>query len=99
MKNILLLTTIILFLASCGGGEAEMPEDLAGKKKYLQTKKTELNSLKAEIASVEAAIEKLEPKKEKSKRLVSTKMAKVMDFNHFVAVSYTHLTLPTICSV
>jgi len=88
MKNILLFSTLIFFLVSCGGEEG-IPEDLEGKKTYLKDKKAELTALKAEIASIEKAIEKLEPKKEKSKRLVSTKMAKVMDFNHFVELQGT----------
>ena len=89
MKNILFLSTIILFLISCGGQDAGMPEDLEGQKKYLKDKKAELTALKAEIASVEKEIEKLEPKKEKSKRLVSTKMAQVTDFKHFVELQGT----------
>ena len=89
MKNILLLTTLILFSVGCGGGEAGIPEDLAGKKKYLKDKKAALTALKGEIASIEKEIEKLEPKKEKSKRLVSTKMAQLTDFKHFVELQGT----------
>ena len=88
MKNILFLSTIILFLISCGGQDAGMPEDLEGQKKYLKEKKAELTALKTEIAAVEKEIEKLEPKKE-SKRLVSTQSVVKKDFNRFVELQGT----------
>lgn len=88
MKNILFLSTLILFLVGCGGGEEGIPEDLAGKKTYLTTKKAELTALKTEIASIEKEIEKLEPKKE-TKRLVSTAPMTRKDFNRFVELQGT----------
>ncbi len=91
MKNILILSTLLLFFAGCaGGGDAEqgIPEDLAGKKEYLKEKKAALSALKAEIAEVEAAIEKLDPKKE-TKRLVTTQAIEKKDFNRFVELQGT----------
>jgi len=87
MKNILFLSTLVLFLVGCGG-EAGIPEDLEGKKKYLTEKKAALTALKTEIADIEKEIEKLEPKKE-SKRLVSTAPVTTKDFNRFVELQGT----------
>ena len=73
MKNIIYLSTLILFFASCGGGnnaEQEIPEDLVGKKNFLKEKKSELAALQTEIAEIEAEIAKIEPKKV-VKRLVT----------------------------
>lgn len=88
MKNILLFSILVLFLTSCGGGEAGIPEDLAGKKTYLKDKKAALTALKTEIADIEKEIEKIEPKKE-SKRLVSTRPVVKKDFNRFVELQGT----------
>ena len=91
MKNIIYLSTLILFFASCGGGnnaEQEIPEDLVGKKNFLKEKKSELAALQTEIAEIEAEIAKIEPKKV-VKRLVTTQSIEKKDFKRYVELQGT----------
>lgn len=77
---------LTLLFACQPSGEAEYPEDLAGRKTLLKEKKTELKSLEKMIAQLKADIEKEEPPKEKQRKTVSIMQLEKKDFLKFTEI-------------
>jgi len=65
MRLLIFIIPFLLLLSSCKEDNT-IPEDLAGKKKYLSTKKAELRALQNTIDDLNKEIEKLDPPKEKA---------------------------------
>jgi len=86
MKHLFSFLVIIL-LAACSGNMQDAPEDLEGKKAYLQSKKSELNKLTLEVAQLEAEISKDDPSfGQKKVRLVTTSPIERATFEHYIEI-------------
>ncbi len=87
MKHLFSFLAIALLLVACNPTAGEIPEDLEGKKAYLQEKKAELNKLTLTIAQLEAIIAEEDPSfGEKKVRLVTTGPVARTDFEHYVEI-------------
>ena len=84
MKRFIFLLTLGVFISSCQKpSSAELPADLDGLKTVLKEKKASLKSLEKEIEEIESSISELEPPVEKSKKAVTTIIAKADVFNSY----------------
>jgi RND family efflux transporter MFP subunit len=88
MKHLLSFVAIALLVTSCiGTGTDEIPEDLEGKKTYLEQKRAELNKLTLEVAQLESEIAAEDPSfLAKKVTLVTTAPISRTDFEHFVEI-------------
>ena len=93
MKNILtLMLFALLLLTACQpkSGDAEWPEDLAGKKALLKEKKTDLKTLEASINKLEDEIAALDTSKsEKQRQLVTLQKLERKTFKRFADIQAT----------
>jgi len=75
MKNIPFLLAFVLTVSSCqpkAKNDAEVPQDLAGKKALLMEKRATLQTLTKEVAQLEKEIAELDPSIASNRRLVTT---------------------------
>lgn len=87
MKHLFSFLAITLLFVACNPAGEELPQDLEGKKAYLQEKKAALNELTLEVAQLEAAIAEEDPNfLQKKVRLVTTAAVDRTDFEHFVEI-------------
>lgn len=90
MKSIsikfLILTLLVTSASSCKKAAEAIPEDLAGKRKYVSAKKKELKELQAHIDEINKDILRLDPPKEKAALQVETLLLKPKEFNRFIEV-------------
>src|SRR5680860_1036616 len=95
MKNIVVLSIFTLLLIACGNSEKPSVEKIieTNNLEEIKSKKIELSkeqsALTSEIDKLDEAINKLDP--EKNLPLVTTQIVNDTVFNHYTAVSYTHL--------
>jgi len=83
MKYIITTLLIVIGFASCQP-DAAWPDDLEGKQTLLSEKKKEVRALESDIKNLKKEIEDLKPKKDKKRRLVSTKEIEKKDFQKFL---------------
>lgn len=84
MKYSFILLMLATLLVSACQQTVEWPEDLEGKETLLTEKKKALRSLESEVKKLNKEIESLKPKKEKKRRLVTTKVIEKKDFQRFL---------------
>ena len=85
MKAYASLITLILVMASCGGGSKEADSSLAGKKAQLELFKKEQADLTGKIQQLEQEILKLDPTSQPEKiKMVGVTVLEKRDFAHYI---------------
>ena len=85
MKVYASLITLILVMASCGGGSKESDSSLAGKKAQLEAFKKEQAVLTGKIQQLEQEILKLDPSSQPEKiKMVGVTVIEKRDFAHYI---------------
>jgi RND family efflux transporter MFP subunit len=85
MKAYVSLLTLILALASCGGGSSEGDATLAGKKAQLEAFKKQQTELTGKIQQLELEILKLDPASQPEKiKMVGVTVIEKRDFAHYI---------------
>jgi multidrug efflux pump subunit AcrA (membrane-fusion protein) len=85
MKIYASLITLILVMASCGGGSKESDSSLAGKKAQLEAFKKQQTELTGKIQQLEQEILKLDPSSQPEKiKMVGVTVIEKRDFAHYI---------------
>ena len=85
MKSYVSLITLILVLASCGGGSSEGDATLAGKKAQLEAFKKQQTEIAGKIQQLELEILKLDPASQPEKiKMVGVTIIETRDFAHYI---------------
>ncbi len=87
MKYIITLFAIASLMVACGGGDAEKPQSLEGKKNRLIELRTELTKVSKEIEELETEIAEIDPEANKIVAIpVQAEPLEKITFKHFVNV-------------
>jgi len=85
MKVYASLITLILVMASCGGGSKESDSSLAGKKAQLEAFKKQQAEITGKIQQLEQEILKLDPSSQPEKiKMVGVTVIEKRDFAHYI---------------
>jgi len=87
-KHNFILVIFILFICACTqtGEDGPLPDDLAELKKLQKEEKTKIRALQLRLDSIELKIEELDPNVEEKRRLVTTSLIKLQDFQKFATI-------------